>query len=642
MRFIVDGSTVASYSPSATPATGVQIVPFDAQFTVSKNSTMRIEANLRNTANGNINTTSVTLGSTDARYVSNDEAATVLGGANGISTDVSNATLSVTQNDGIDNFTLVSGAKNVTVLGFALRSNDVSDVKVTAISPVIGGTVLMSNISNVRLYKGDTLVSTKNNFDFNNLNITIPKNTSVSYKIVADFNTSVAAAQTLSLSLSTAQVTARDISSNATATVSGTAAITGPGFTFASAGTLTASVNSSQANATIISPATAESSVFKFDVEAKNDKSRVTDVYIKNTGGVDLAQALRSASLTLGDQTATAVVLDANNLHFSFGSQGVTLNRDEKLTADFKVAFWDSSARTNLAFQFSLPAATVTGEVTGTQNGMRVVSDSTGNTLARAGGVVSSNSHLLARSKPTVASTTFTPSTNELYRFSVTADANRKVTLQDVALSIQGSAAANLTGATISIYRDNESAGNLVFTNRVSNQTLGTATPTAAGAGVAQVSTLTPTNVEIGDVFTATIDGTAVSYTATANTVANVTAGLTAAINANGTVSPVVTATENGAVITVTADVVNTVFTIVPTTTNGSSAYVANVGNRDVAAGQTVQYIVKISGGAPVADDIREARVTQVVYSDEVDSPANISIANYNLGVPTTVASYKY
>ncbi len=46
----------------------------------------------------------------------------------------------------------------------------------------------------------------------------------------------------------------------------------------------------------------------------------------------------------------------------------------------------------------------------------------------------------------------------------------------------------------------------------------------------AQVNTITPANVNIGNTFTATINGKGVTFTATAATVANVTAGLVAAI----------------------------------------------------------------------------------------------------------------
>jgi hypothetical protein len=55
----------------------------------------------------------------------------------------------------------------------------------------------------------------------------------------------------------------------------------------------------------------------------------------------------------------------------------------------------------------------------------------------------------------------------------------------------------------------------------------------AATTGTAQEITITPANVEVGDVFTVAIQGTTVSYTAVAATVADVTAGLLAAIGTN-------------------------------------------------------------------------------------------------------------
>ena len=52
-------------------------------------------------------------------------------------------------------------------------------------------------------------------------------------------------------------------------------------------------------------------------------------------------------------------------------------------------------------------------------------------------------------------------------------------------------------------------------------------------AAVAQVNTITPASVTVGNIFTVTINGKSVSFTATAATVANVTAGLSAACNAS-------------------------------------------------------------------------------------------------------------
>ena len=535
LRFIVENQTVASTTPSAATGNNHKI-DLDSTFTVSSNSTVRLVANLRSNAEGNFNVTNVKLGSTDVRYVTNDEVAILNGSATGINTTVENSRLYITQNDGIDNYKIVSGAQDVTVLGFALRASDVSDVRVTGINPTVDGTVDMSNVSNIRLYQGSTLLSTRNNYDFNSLNVTIPKNTSVSFTIVADFNTSVADGQTHEVTVEGANIVARDVSSNTNITAENTAANE---FTVVEAGTLVVTENSSTPLSTIVTPSTTEAAAFRFDVEALNDKARITDVYVTSSGAVNLAQALRSSSINIAGTTVSGVVLDENTLHFPLGSNGVLLDRDQKATAEVRVAFFDSTQRTNEAFEFALATGPVTGEVNGTLNGMRVLSESTGENIDRGSDTIAGNAHLLARSKPTVAAVDFTPSTNNLYRFSVTADANRKITLDGLEMSVGGGAATNLAGATITVRRDTVS-GEVVFTS-----------------------------TDLGATFTAE-------------------------------------------------------------------------GNRDIEAGQTVQFFVTISGGTPVKDDIREASITGLSYVDDVTSPASIQVSDFNVGIETETSSFTY
>lgn len=97
-------------------------------------------------------------------------------------------------------------------------------------------------------------------------------------------------------------------------------------------------------------------------------------------------------------------------------------------------------------------------------------------------------------------------------------------------------------------------------------------------AAVAQVDTFTPANVEIGDVFTLTATGedgstNAVSFTATAATVANVTAGLVAAWNASThPLATPVTAADATTAVTLTADVAGVPFYVASSATNGGAA----------------------------------------------------------------------
>lgn len=105
-----------------------------------------------------------------------------------------------------------------------------------------------------------------------------------------------------------------------------------------------------------------------------------------------------------------------------------------------------------------------------------------------------------------------------------------------------------------------------------SNVWLGSASNTA------QVDRFTPANVEIGDVFTLTATGedgatAAVNFTATAATVANVTAGLVAAWNASTNyLHSRITAADATTSLTLTADAAGEPFSVAPTTTNGGAA----------------------------------------------------------------------
>ncbi|MCH8518617.1 S-layer homology domain-containing protein [Candidatus Gracilibacteria bacterium] len=459
LRLVVGGSTVATISP-ANNASSTQT--FESSFTVNSNTPIRIEANFRNSAEGTY--TIGTVSFDEVRYVANDELTTIAGSATGISTLVDDATLTVTRNDGVDNNSLVPGARDVTLLGFQLRANDVADVRVTAVRPVVTGGVDISNVTNVRLYQGSTLLATRNNFDFSSVNVTVPKNTSMSFTIVADFNNAVNPLETIQLTLSGTNVTARDVSSNQTVNL-GASSATSENFVFNAGGSVEVVSNSSQANRSIIVPSTTENSVFRFDVEAEDDRARVTDVYVTRTGStLNLAQAVRSSSLTLGGTTVSGVIISNSVIHFPFGSQGVLLERDDRREADFRISFFDSQTRTNIPFRFDVPTGAVSGQIAGTENGMRIISDSTGLEITRTGGVISSREHLLARSKPTVARLAEADSSTA-YKFTVTADQNRRITLDSMVFNIRGIAQ---TGATFELRRDGSNdiiatgTGNLV------------------------------------------------------------------------------------------------------------------------------------------------------------------------------------
>lgn len=92
---------------------------------------------------------------------------------------------------------------------------------------------------------------------------------------------------------------------------------------------------------------------------------------------------------------------------------------------------------------------------------------------------------------------------------------------------------------------------------------------TGGGDAESKIATLTPANVEVGDIFTAVINGISIPFTASQATVKNVVDGLASAIT-NSAQGVNVTAVNTGDIcVTVTAKVAGVNFTITASATNG-------------------------------------------------------------------------
>lgn len=111
------------------------------------------------------------------------------------------------------------------------------------------------------------------------------------------------------------------------------------------------------------------------------------------------------------------------------------------------------------------------------------------------------------------------------------------------------------------------SATNISFTPSTNVTATNTVTWVIPVTAVAQVSTLTPANVEVWDTFSTTINWDTINFVATGTGVSNVTAWLTSAINASSQ-SGSVTAVDNTTDVQVTSDVAGTAFTITSSATN--------------------------------------------------------------------------
>ncbi len=172
------------------------------------------------------------------------------------------------------------------------------------------------------------------------------------------------------------------------------------------------------------------------------------------------------------------------------------------------------------------------------------------------------------------------------------------------------------------------------------NQTLDatTTTPNAPAVGAdAQVNTVTPANVEIGDVFTVTINGTPIAFTATDASVVNVTAGLTSAINGSSEGANVFAA-DTSPTVTITAIATGTPFTISSNATNRAAVTQVNT----ITIGGTVEAGDTFTANVPVDGAVNYVATSTDTTNDNIATGLNAAIQaapNYaTAGYTSTVA----
>ncbi|MDP2090429.1 MAG: S-layer homology domain-containing protein [Candidatus Gracilibacteria bacterium] len=470
LKLVVGNNVVASYTPTNAATTSFV---FEGTSTISADTTLKIIANVKTNAPAggpfvlsNIAITDFAL----VEYASNGNAVAAgqkVGSANGVSTTIGSATLTMTRNDGIANQNVTIGSNTQTLLKFAARANDVSAINISKLTfaPVGPSNVNTANVTNVKLLINGTVVSTKNmssgNADFNDINVAVAKNSDVQVEVVADFSTAITPAQVFQLGLSA--IEARD--SNSIALTGGS--ITNPSngvlYTFSGAGTATLAVNSSTVNSSVLTPSSNETEVARFTLGAQNDELKLTDLYVYNTGSADLSSSIKSIGLydVNNVKLAGGSVLGTGTVQFSLGSTSafkIAKNTSNSVVV-VKASFNDvtDAAQTNKTVQLSIGSLVST--VAGTVNGVRLVSESTGDTTTTVTGTAVAKSHLLVRSKPVVAVST--AATLTTHTFTVTADANNRIILDGASIDLQNPTAN--TGSYI-LYEDQEINGNEIAT----------------------------------------------------------------------------------------------------------------------------------------------------------------------------------
>ncbi|MFA5917643.1 MAG: hypothetical protein WC850_05420 [Candidatus Gracilibacteria bacterium] len=380
--------------------------------------------------------------------------------------------LTMIRNDGIADQAIAIGSSSQTLTQFTMSANDTSyiDINSMIFTQTGASNVSSSNVTNVRLMIDGLTVSTKNmasgSVNFNDINLGLGKNTSVTVKVVADFSTAITPGQKFQVGLSA--ITAIDSNANTLDSSSITKPSNGILYTFVKDGSATISLNSSTPTAMILTPASSEMELARYTIAAQDDDLRLTDLYIKNNGTADLSTSIKSIGLydTNGNKLALGSKFGTGTIQFHPGSSFVIPKNTSNSVIIVKASFDDltDASVTNKTVQLAIGNNFTIPPESGTVNGARFVSETTGYAITS---VTSSsavaNTHLLARSRPVVAiSTSATAST---HTFTVTADANNRITLASTTFSITNPSGL---GGTFTLYKDSENSGNVISTGSIS------------------------------------------------------------------------------------------------------------------------------------------------------------------------------
>ena len=165
-------------------------------------------------------------------------------------------------------------------------------------------------------------------------------------------------------------------------------------------------------------------------------------------------------------------------------------------------------------------------------------------------------------------------------------------------------------------------------------------------ANTAQISTVTPANVEIGDTFTAGIGATTVTVTATAATVANVTGLLTTAWNGNATLAAVATAADGTTAVNLTAVVSGTTgaFTAVSSAANGSHSAVGStiITTLAMTARGATSATIASAPASLAGQTMTIALGTLAAPTLVTDSPYSQLVVSPSTGTSMEAATYKF
>jgi len=445
------GGSTFSYSPAAGgSSTGAY---FGGTATINGTVNVQVRGTLKTTAPaGSYKFQPLQLSSFDlAEYTSNgNNVASAIGSIEGVNVTVEDTTLNVTRIDGLGNQTVAQGTNGLTVMKLNLSSNQGNGIRVSRAVFATGSTSATGlNNTSLTLYVNGNAVSTKQlqgatvTFDFPS--VTITQGNPVTLEVRANLSEAFSSGQ---LQLVLSSLTATDVGTSQSVTSYQT-----PSSAVFTIGTADAEVNASSdpiLSMLLLSPSTSQQLV-AFRVKGLNDDVTLKDLTFSgsNLGHLNNFRLTTSTGVVFANASSTSgtAVLFTN-----IGQAASPVVAKDQTVTFYLIA--DANSNTNnQTFVVELDDVVVRGA-----NGVEVTATVQTSPIATHG--IAENRFVVAK-----AANASKAITTSALRLTVTANGVDSVMLSGFSFD---TILAGYTGtATIELFRNNTSAGNLVATGTI-------------------------------------------------------------------------------------------------------------------------------------------------------------------------------
>lgn len=399
---------------------------------------------------------------------------------------ISSGAATFARTSGFTTVTVAPNTPNVKIGSFTVQAGSAEDIKVNSftVNPVVSGSpYLITNLSNLRVQNGSTVLGTPvgnpasgtTTFSFND--VVVSANGTKTFDVYADVGGATSGSVTAQ-----AAITYRGaISNTTTITASAGVAIS------SAASTLAASVKTSDSAVAqfVVGGSTFGIAKFKLSTATAGTVATVRELRFVTTG----TDAIES--ITVGGVTAPVIGSGAgatttvSGLNIAIGSTGTEV----PVTVKFS-GFQNSTSGGSLAASISSVLVTL-GHVEATSGTGSVITETT---------PVNSNTMILVGSKPTVTVSTGGTDTlnigalSKIGEFTITADANGKIAVASTSITIStvGITGPELATSTLVLRDGGVAVSNVNYSHYYSSTTpvISFTTPYEIGAGQSKTFSL--------------------------------------------------------------------------------------------------------------------------------------------------------